>query len=67
LSIYQGEINTIHLSNTSLTPKYLSMISEELKNAPYFLKKLDLSYNTLNFVTNPFELEYSKKFVKDMS
>jgi len=43
------------------------MISEELKNAPYYIKILDLSYNTLNFVTKPIEIEYSKKFVKDMS
>jgi hypothetical protein len=42
------------------------MISEELKKAPYYIKKLDLSYNTLNFVTKPIEIDYSKKFVKDM-
>ena len=28
---------------------------------------MDLSYNTLNFVTKPIEIEHSKKFVKDMS
>ena len=43
------------------------MISEELKKAPYYIKKLDLGYNTLNFLTKPIEIEYSKKFVKDMS
>ena len=42
------------------------MISEELKNAPYYIKKLDLSYNTLSFTGKPVEIEYSKKFVKDM-
>jgi hypothetical protein len=42
------------------------MISEELKKAPFWIKKLDLSYNTLNFTTNPSEIEHSKKFVKDM-
>lgn len=43
------------------------MISDELKNAPLWIKKLDLSYNTLNFTTNPADIEHSKKFVKDMS
>ena len=28
---------------------------------------MDLGYNTLNFVTKPIEIEYSKKFVKDMA
>ena len=42
------------------------MISEELKNAPFWIKRLDLSYNTLNFTTNPPDIEHSKKFVKDM-
>jgi len=42
------------------------MISEELKNAPYWIKKLDLSYNTLNFTTNPPDIEHSKKFVRDI-
>jgi hypothetical protein len=67
ISTYQGELMSINLSNTSLTPKYLSMISEELKKCPFYIKKLDLSYNTLNFSTKPIEIEYSKKFVKDMS
>ena len=43
------------------------MIAEVLKNAPHYIKKLDLSYNTLNFVTKPAEIEHSKKFVKDLS
>ena len=42
------------------------MISEELKNAPYWIKKLDLSYNTLNFTTHPPDIEHSKKFVRDI-
>ena len=64
--MYQGELNSINLSNASLTPKYLSLISEEFKKAPYWMKRLDLSYNTLNFTTNPPDIEHSKKFVKDM-
>tara|TARA_B110000285_G_C14822025_1_gene466979 strand:- start:91 stop:480 length:390 start_codon:yes stop_codon:yes gene_type:complete len=42
------------------------MISEELKKAPFWIKKLDLSYNTLNFSPSAPDLEHSKKFVKDM-
>ena len=64
--MYQGELNSINLSHASITPKYLSMISEELKNAPFWIKRLDLSYNTLNFTGNPADIEHSKKFVKDM-
>ena len=64
--MYQGELNSINLSSTSITPKYLSMISEELKKAPFWIKRLDLSYNTLNFSGNPADVEHSKKFVKDM-
>ena len=49
---HQGNLVSLNISNTSLSPKYLSMISHELKNHPYQIKKLDLSYNTLNFKTN---------------
>ena len=64
--MYQGELNSINLSSTSITPKYLSMISDELKKAPFWIKRLDLSYNTLNFSGNPADVEHSKKFVKDL-
>lgn len=66
LQIYQGELNSLNFSSASLTPRYLSMISEELKKAPFWIKRLDLSYNTLNFVPGSADFEHSKKFVQDM-
>jgi hypothetical protein len=66
LNQYQGELSSINLSNASLTPRYLVMIAEELKAAPFWIKTLDLSYNTLNFATNPPDIAHSKHFVSTM-
>jgi len=49
ISTFQGDLVSIKISNCSLTPKSLGMISKVLKENPYYIKKIDLSYNTLNF------------------
>ena len=35
ISTHLGNLVSINISNTSLSPKYLSMISKELKDHPY--------------------------------
>jgi Ran GTPase-activating protein (RanGAP) involved in mRNA processing and transport len=42
------------------------MISHVLKENPFYIKKIDLSYNTLNFQNSKADREYSFQFVRDM-
>ena len=41
------------------------MISKVLKQNPYYFKKIDLSYNSLNF-QKAADMEHSVQFVEDM-
>ena len=61
--ISQGDLVSLNISNCSLTPKYLNMISKVLKQNPYYFKKIDLSYNTLNFNNSQADMELSIQFV----